>query len=152
MNDFSVIAEEFRARVDRIVWCTVATVDTAGNPRTRVLHPIWEERIGWVATGRNTLKTKHLAANPNVSLLYWDPRHEVVAVEGTVTWADDASTKQRIWELLRTTPEPVGYDPILFWKGGPSDPTFGVLRVDPVRITLSDLTGAAPTVWHAEAP
>jgi hypothetical protein len=38
----------------QIVWCSVATVDRAGRPRSRVLHPIWvwseEALTGWVAT------------------------------------------------------------------------------------------------------
>lgn len=34
-----------------VVWCTVATVDRRGRPRTRILHPIWEvvdgRPVGW---------------------------------------------------------------------------------------------------------
>jgi len=33
-----------------------------------------------------------------------------------------------------------GYDPKLFWRGGVSDPTFGVLTISPSRIQLR--TGA----------
>jgi len=47
----------------------------------------------------------------------------------------------------------VGYDLNLFWKGGVSDPTFGVLKPTPSRIelwTLADLaTGKPPTIWQA---
>ena len=75
---FKDIEEEFMARVRRIVWCTVATVDRKGRPRTRILHPIWEGTTGWIATGRHTLKTKHLAKNPHVSLSYWDQQHQQI--------------------------------------------------------------------------
>ena len=44
---FADIKEEFNKRVSRIVWCTVATVDTKGRPRSRILHPIWERSTGW---------------------------------------------------------------------------------------------------------
>ena len=43
---FADIADEFAARTQRIVWCTVATVDESGRPRTRILHPIWEGTTG----------------------------------------------------------------------------------------------------------
>jgi hypothetical protein len=36
------VAPAFVETAHRIVWCTVATVDGRGRPRTRILHPIWE--------------------------------------------------------------------------------------------------------------
>jgi general stress protein 26 len=153
-RDFQEIAKTFDERVRKIVWCTVTTQDTAGRPFSRILHPIWEGNVGWIATGRETLKTKHLAKNPNVALSYWTPEHDTVMVQCRAEWADDAATKQRIWSLLKSTPEPVGYDPNLFWKGGVTDPTFGVLNLTPRRIELwtgaEMASGKPPTVWTAE--
>ncbi len=147
------IAKPFDERVRRIVWCTVTTMDTKGRPFARILHPIWEDRTGWIATGRQTLKTKHLAGNPHVALGYWDPQHDTVMVQATVEWCDDAATKQRIWSLLKTTPAPVGYDPQQFWDGGVTDPDFGVLKVTPFRVDLLGvqemMAGKGATVWQA---
>jgi hypothetical protein len=70
--DFAEIEQEFIERVHRRVWCSAATVDTRNRPRSRVLHPIWEGSTGWVMTGRHTLKTKHLAYSPFLSLTYLD--------------------------------------------------------------------------------
>ena len=85
MTQFSELEPEFMRRVARIVWCTVATIDRAGNPRTRILHPIWEvgggKPIGYIATGRHSFKEKHLARNPYVSLSYWDQAQEQVYVD-----------------------------------------------------------------------
>jgi general stress protein 26 len=149
---FDEIQEEFTRRVERIVWCTVATIDRQGRPRSRMLHPLWEGTTGWIATGRNGLKTKHLAGNPHVSLTYWDPKHEQVYADCTATWEDDLGEKRRLWGLYKSTPEPVGYDPGLFWPGGPEDPSFGLLRLTPWRIELSSLggmaTGKPPLVWR----
>ena len=68
MTDFAELEPEFTRRVSRIVWCSVATIDRAGNPRTRILHPIWEVidgvPVGYIATGRHSLKEKHIARNP----------------------------------------------------------------------------------------
>ena len=63
-NNFADIQEEFIERVHNDVWCSVATVNRANRPRSRVLHPIWEGQTGWIATGRQSHKSKHLAENP----------------------------------------------------------------------------------------
>jgi hypothetical protein len=47
VESFAEIAEEFHARTARIAWATVATVGADGAPRTRILHPIWEDHVGW---------------------------------------------------------------------------------------------------------
>ena len=149
---FKDIEEEFMARVRRIVWCTVATVDRKGRPRTRILHPIWEGTTGWIATGRHTLKTKHLAKNPHVSLSYWDQQHQQIYADCVAEWIDDKAEKDRIWDLYKNTPPPLGYDPGIIWQGGKDDPTYGVLKLTPWRIELyglgSVMTGAAGEVWH----
>ncbi len=153
VEKFEDIARVFDERVRRIVWCTVTTVDTAGRPFSRILHPVWEGKVGWIATGRQTLKTRHLAKNPNVALAYWTPEHDTVMAQCRAEWVDDAATKQRIWNLLKETPAPVGYDPSLFWKAGVTDPGFGVLKLTPSRIELwtgaEMATGKPPTIWKA---
>ena len=150
---FEQIAKQFDERVRKIVWCTFTTVDTAGRPFSRILHPIWEGPVGWIATGRQTLKTKHLAKNGHVALCYWTPEHDTVIAQCRAEWADDAATKQRIWNLLKNTPEPVGYDPNQFWKGGVTDPTYGVLKLTPRRIELWSVqelaAGKRPLLWQA---
>lgn len=53
---FTDIEADFVKRVARIAWCTVATVNDQGRPRARILHPIWEEPTGGIATGRQSPK------------------------------------------------------------------------------------------------
>jgi general stress protein 26 len=153
VKSFSEIEDEFQARVKRIVWCTVATVDRKGRPRTRILHPIWEGTTGWIATGRETLKTKHLAANPWVSCSYWDQQHQQIYVDARAEWVDDKAEKDRIWDLYKNTPPPLGYDPGMIWQGGKDDPTYGLLKLTPWRIELWGLqdlmTGKEQQVWRA---
>ena len=148
---FEEIEPEFMARVRRIAWCTVATVDRRGRPRTRILHPIWEGSTGWIATGPQSHKAKHLAKNPYVSLSYWDPQHQNIYADCRAEWVEDAGERRRIWELYKSTPPPLGYDPGMIWTGGPDDPAFGVLKLTPWRIELSELVpGGNHRVWHAE--
>ena len=153
VSSFAEIEAEFHKRVARIVWCSVATVDRQGRPRTRILHPIWEGATGWIATGRHSLKEKHLAASPYMSLSYWDQEHEQIYVDCAAEWQDDPSEKQRIWELYKDTPPPLAYDPQIIWQAGPSDPGYGLLRLRPWRIELFALkdmiTGTPPRVWRS---
>lgn len=148
---FSDVAEKFREITERIVWCTVTTVDRQGRPRSRILHPIWEGPVGWIATGRHTHKAKHLARNPHVSLTYWDPKHEQAIIECRAEWQDEQATRDRIWNLLKSAPEPVGYDPKLFWSA-PDDPGFGVLKLTPWRLEIWSLQamaqGQPAQVWR----
>ena len=57
---FDDIETRLRLITDRIVWCTFATVDRSGKPRSRILHPIWEGPTGWIATGRRSHKENTL--------------------------------------------------------------------------------------------
>lgn len=155
MTTFADIRDDFEKRVTSTVWASVATVDTKGRTRTRMLHPIWEldgeTPVGWIATGRQSLKAKHIAGNPFVSLTYWDQRHEQVMADCKAEWVDDMDEKRRLWDLFKAMPEPYGYDLGTFWKDV-DDPTYGLLKLTPWRVELWSLpeisTGAAPTVWQ----
>jgi general stress protein 26 len=149
---FSDIQEEFLARVRRIVWCTMTTVDRRGRPRSRILHPIWEGSICWAATGRRSFKGKHIARNPFVSLTYWDAQQQQVYADCRAEWEDGAAEKQRVWELYKSTPPPLGYDLGQFFRQGPDDPTYGLLKLTPWRIelwSLPDMMSGTPNrVWR----
>jgi len=125
----------------RIVWCTVATVDPSGAPRTRVLHPIWEWDgdclTGWIATGPQSAKARHLAHEPRMSLTYWDASHDVATADCTTAWELDAESRRRGWDRFASGPPPVGYDPRIIpaWTG-PDAEAFGVLRLDPTALRV----------------
>ena len=146
------LEEDFKRITSRVVWCTVTTVDAKGRPRARILHPVWDGKTGWIATGRQSFKTKHLERNPYVSLSYWDQEHEQVYAECKATWADSQEKKNEVWDLVKNAPPPVGYDPGLFWNQGPTDPNFGALHLEPWRIEvfgLRDMMQGKPTrVWR----
>jgi general stress protein 26 len=141
-------------RVRKIVWCTVATVDRRGRPRSRILHPIWEGQTAWIATGRHSFKARHLAANPYVSLSYWDPGHRQVYADCQAEWEDEPGERRRVWELYKATPPPLGYDPGIIWRGA-DDPEYGLLKLSPWRIELTAIAdvmaGKPPLVWRAGA-
>jgi len=151
-KSFTDIEDEFLVRVRRIVWASVTTVDRKGRPRSRILHPLWEGSTGWIATGRQTFKAKHIAANPFVSLSYWDQQHQQIFADCRATWEESPDEKRRLWELYKSTPGPLGYDLGQFWKSV-EDPTFGLLKLTPWRIELWSLQdmfgGKQPQVWRS---
>lgn len=149
---FSDIAEDFNERVSRIVWATVTTTDRKGRPRSRLLHPMWEGTTGYIMTSPKSHKAKHLAANPYVSVSYWDPRHDTVFAECKAGWVEEPAEKQRVFDLFKDAPEPYGYDGSMFWPGGAADPGFGAMKLMPWRIELWSLgemaTGKPARVWR----
>jgi hypothetical protein len=147
VTDFAVIADEFRARVERMVWCNVATVDARGRPRSRILHPLWEGATGWITTNPQSHKARHLADHPHVSLAYIADVAKPVYADCRVAWVDDPATKAHVWDLCRTTPEPVGFDPAPIYTSA-DHPKFGVLRLTPWRIEVYSFPQATQ-VWHA---
>jgi hypothetical protein len=130
------VAPAFVETAHRIVWCTVATVDGRGRPRTRILHPIWEwdgtELTGWIATSPNSPKAGDLAIQPEVSLTYWDPSHDVATADCTTEWDDRDELRAEGWRRFAEGPAPVGYDPSIIpqWDD-PTSPEFGILRLHP---------------------
>ena len=149
-TDLATIAPELDRRITSTVWCTLATADAAGRPRTRIVHPVWEidgdRAVGWLGTRTGTPKLRHLDAQPWASLLYWDPRHEQVTIDATGTVHTDDETRERVWGLMSSFPEPYGFDPAPIWADGATGDGFTVVRLDPVRISLF---GDPVRVWRA---
>ena len=136
MTDLATVAPAFVEMAHRIVWCSAATVDTKGRPRSRVLHPFWEwdgeSLVGWIGTGPTPLKRKHLDASPHISLNYWDTSQDTCVAECATSWHFDDETRTRVWNAYVEAPPPLGYDPSIIpgWTG-PTCDAFAALRLDP---------------------
>jgi hypothetical protein len=141
MQDLDVVAPAFIKMAHRIVWCTVASVDAAGRPRSRVLHPMWEWRegqlIGWIGTGPTQTKREHLEASPFLSLNYWDSNQDTCVAECRAEWRFDQETRKQVWDGYKAAPPPLGYDPAIIptWDSSSSD-SFAVLRLEPWRLRV----------------
>lgn len=146
VTSFSNIEAEFIERVHRMVWCNVATIDSNGRPRSRILHTIWEGPVGWIATRRHSLKTKHLAHNPYISLAYIADVAKPVYVDCKAEWADDLAQKQKVWNMFKDASPPLGYDPAPIFERV-DHPNYGVLRLIPWRIELGNVYEGSK-VWH----
>ena len=114
----SVALDAFIATAQSVVYCSLATVDRRGRPRSRLVHAVWErpdddELVGWVGSRPTPMRRAHIEGNPFVSCFYWDPAHAVAVAECKVTWVEDHAGRQDTWERLSAAPEPMGYDPAL---------------------------------------
>jgi hypothetical protein len=162
VSDLATTAPAFVAMAHRIVWCSAATIDASGRPRSRILHPIWEwdgTRLqGWIATGPTPVKRAHLERSPYVSCSYWAPDHDTCVAECRATWAFDDETRTEVWHRFKDAPAPVGYDPAIIppWAGGPTSDAFAVLQLEPWRLRVMPgtvmLTGTGELLtWSADA-
>ena len=141
MTDLNEIAPTFVKMAHEIVWCTAATVDAKGRPRSRVLHPIWQwedgRLTGWIATGATPIKRAHLEASPYLSCNYWAPTQDTCVAECRAEWVFDDERRKMVWDLFANGPAPVGYDPAMIpgWDNAAS-PTFAALKLDPWRLRV----------------
>jgi hypothetical protein len=61
-------------------------------------------------------------------------------------WVDDPHEKLRVWELIRTTPPPLGFDPSTIFPSH-EDPEAGLLKLTPWRIDVTDFPNGSQ-VWR----
>ena len=141
MNALSDVAPAFVEMAHRIVWCSAASVDASGRPRSRVLHPLWHfdgARLeGFIATSPTQTKRAHLAASPFLSLSYWDPSQDTCVAECGARWIFEDAERTRVWDAFVRAPAPVGYDPAMIpgWDG-PTCEAFAVLHLEPWRLRV----------------
>lgn len=127
--------QDVAAASRKAVWAALATVE-AGAPRVRLVHPTWEDETLWFATGTGSAKVRQLRADPRVDVQYQvaPPDFVHVLVRGRAAIVEDAAEKARVWDVI-------DYDLAQFWPGGPSDPAYTLVRIEPARVELSELFG-----------
>lgn len=128
----------------RAIWCAIATSSPNG-PRVRMVHPTWEGERLWFATGTSSPKARQLAKDPRIDLQFQvaPPDFVHLMVRGNATIVSDEAEKKRVWDVI-------DYDLGQFWPGGPGDPEYTLVRVDPTRVELSKMFGSQDQrVWRA---
>ena len=132
------ITDDFLRVAHRIVWCTLATVDRTGRPRSRVVHPVWERTdaglTGWLYTRPTTPKIGHLRHTPYASCSYWDPAHEVAVAECAAELTGAPDIRRHVWDLVTGMPEPIGFDPRIMGVEDVDDEGVLVMRLTPWRL------------------
>lgn len=144
MSDLRTVAPAFIEMANRIIYCTLATVDRRGRPRSRIVHTLWEwdekSLVGWVGSLVTPIKRAHLHNNPYVSCNYWDGAevYDTCVAECRAKLLLDKASRLEGWERFKSVPPPLGYDPAIIpqWKDGPSSPAWGMLRLEPWRLRV----------------
>ena len=123
------------AAAKKAIWAAVATSSPSG-PRVRMVHPSWEGDTLWFATGASSPKIAHMQSEPRVDIQYQvaPPDFIHILVRGQATIITDEAEKKRVWDVI-------DYDLSQFWPGGPTDPNYAPVRVDPERVELSKMFG-----------
>ena len=110
-------------------WAHIATVGGDGNPDVVPVHPCWEGDVLWTMLGKDSVKARNVASNPNVAL-HWQVSEVGDGVElwGTAELYTDVETKRRLWEGV------FDYDLNAFAPGGPDgSPDTAFLAITPKR-------------------
>jgi hypothetical protein len=139
------VAPAFVEMANRMVYCTLATVDRRGRPRSRMQHTLWEwdgkSLVGWVGSIVTPIKRTHLVNNPYVSCSFWDGAevYDTCTAECRAELLEDEASKREGWERFKSISPPLGYDPgAVFpeWAEGPTSPAWGVLRLEPWHLRV----------------
>ena len=113
--------------------------ETLSKPKIMPLKSISLERIEAMER-----EAKQLAENPNVDIQYQvaPPDFVHVMVRGRTEIVTDPEEKKRVWDVI-------DYDLAQFWPGGPTDPNYTLVRVEPERVELSKMFGMQDKrVWR----
>ncbi|KMS69570.1 hypothetical protein ACM01_34655 [Streptomyces viridochromogenes] len=51
---------------------------------------------------------------------------------------------------IKGSPPGVGYDPVQYWRGGPEDPEYHVIRIEPWRIQLVRGSDLRSIIWQLD--
>ena len=85
-----------RELIQRVRYGALITVDTEGQPRSRVVDgfPPTAEFVIWVATRPNTRKVAQIRVHQQATLYYWEPEsRSYVSIMGRAEIVDDLPTK-----------------------------------------------------------
>lgn len=126
----------------KAIWCALATASPEG-PRVRMVHPTWEGQTLWFATGTTSPKVAQLGRDPRVDIQFQvaPPDFVHVLVRGRAAIVRDGAEKKRVWDVI-------DYDLSQFWPGGPTDPNYTLVRIDPERVELSKMFGSVEKrIW-----
>ena len=109
-------AAEILARCETVV---ITSINPEGYPRPVPMSNIKSEGATtvWLATGKDSLKTKEFAANPKAGLCFQEKGNSVV-LTGEVEIIEDEATKQEMWQEWFSA----------HFSKGPTDPNYVLLK------------------------
>jgi general stress protein 26 len=140
----TAIVTAARDIIGKARYATLATVDRQGQPQARIVDPFApdEDWSIWLATNPLTRKAAEIAANPLVTLLYFDAsRASFVTFVGSASLVRDDAEKAKRWKD--------DWKP--FYKNANRGDDFVLIKVVPERLEIvSPVLGLNndPTNWR----
>jgi PPOX class probable F420-dependent enzyme len=143
----SVILAAAREIMKTARYCSLVTLDAAGQPQARIVDPFPpEDKLAiWIATNPATRKVREIRADPRVSLIYFDPKGPAyVTVIATAEVVEDPAEKARRWKE----------DWARFYVDRNRGSDYVLIRVKPTRLeVVSEAHGLIndPKTWRPPA-
>jgi len=112
-------------------YSNLITMAEDGTPRGRMMAhlPLKDDMIIWYATGTQSRKVVEIEKNGAASVFYYCPTdHSSVSAMGKAEIVKDDETRKKMWQDAWSA----------FWKEGPSDSGYCLIKVTPKNMEYLD--------------
>jgi len=112
-------------------YSNLITIDEAGYPKGRMMEnlPVGNDLVFWFATGATSKKMSEIKKNGKASIFLYRPGdHSSISVVGTAEIEMSNTIRTEKWKEKWTA----------YWKQGPTDPAYALIKIVPRKIVLLD--------------
>jgi len=112
-------------------YSNLITIDQSGFPKGRMMEnlPLGADLVFWFATGIQSNKINEIKKNPRASVFLYRPGdHSSISVIGNAEVVTSDVIRAEKWKEKWTA----------FWKQGPTDPSYALIKVVPKKIVYLD--------------
>ena len=112
-------------------YSNLITIDENGCPKGRMMEnmPLGDDMVFWFATGSGSNKVTEVKKNSRASVFVYRPTdHSSINAIGEAEVVTSDTIKAEKWKEKWTA----------FWKLGPSDPAYALIKVVPKKIIYLD--------------
>jgi general stress protein 26 len=127
-KELKKIIIEFAATYE---YSNLITIDKSGIPKGRMMAnlPVDDNLVFFFATGAQSNKVQEIKNNPMASVFLYRPGdHSSISIEGKAEIVTDETVKKDKWKDKW----------MAYWKQGPTDPAYTLLKVVPDKIIYLD--------------
>lgn len=112
-------------------YSNLVTIDSQGFPKSRMMEntPLGDDLIFYFATFASSEKVAEIKAQSRVNVFLYRPEdHSSISVSGMADIVMDDDVRQAQWQEKWSG----------FWKEGPTDPEYALIRIVPKKIMFLD--------------
>ena len=127
-NELKHVIQQFFKSYD---YSNLITIDENGCPKGRMMEnmPLGDDMVFWFATGIGSNKVAEVKKNGKASVFVYRPTdHSSINAIGEAEVVTSDTIRAEKWKEKWTA----------FWKQGPSDPAYALIKVVPKKIIYLD--------------